>query len=408
MRAGKLLLIAALLAGCASTQKPLPILATVPPGRVTWVGELPVLHLSGSPYEMGYQHGSLLRRQVQASVANAMAFIRGEAGVPVVGGWMAARLLDRSWKRMAPHVPLRIQEEMEGLADGAMVPLATLQRIHALPELMATSCASFAAFGRATKEGRLIQIRNLDWAIQSDVQRYAAIFVHHPAGKRSFVSMGWLGFVGVVSGINDQGISIGEIGAKTVDGGLDGIPMPFLLRRVLEEAQDLKQAVSIVEEGPRTGGYNYLFADAIRKEAVALETTHRHCVVFRADQEGGRNPFAVNVPDAIFRSDWVLDPAVRDLQLASNGDPKRPGLEPPFGSSAYEIRYRGQGLLLDKFRGAVDAEVAMAIARAIAPSSNIQSVVYAYPELWVANASGRRAAAVGRYLHLALSDLFRE
>ena len=48
----------------------------------------------------------------------------------------------------------------------------------------------------------------------------------------------------------------------------------------------------------------------------------------------------------------------------------------------------------------------MVIARAIAPSSNIQSVVFAYPQIWVANASGRRPAAGGRFLQVDLEDLF--
>ena len=346
-----------------------------------------------------------MRRHVRASVANAIAFAGKEAGIPVIGAWFAHRALDRAWRRMAPFVPPTLQEEMEGLADGAGIPLKTLQRVHALPELMAATCSSFAAFGKATSDGRLIHMRNLDWAIQSNVQRYAAIVVQHPEGKHSFVSIGWLGFIGVVSGINDQGISVAEIGAKTTDVVLEGIPMPFLLRRVLEESDDLEKAVGIVRTVPRTGGYNYLFAGAQAQKAVALETTRNQCAVFWADQEP-TVPFSLLVPNALFRSDWALDPAVRDLQLASRGHPNRPGLESPEGSTAYQVRYVGQGLLLRAFSGRVSPEVAMSIARAIAPSSNIQSAVFAYPELWVATAAGRRPAAMRHYFTVDLRDLF--
>lgn len=393
--------------GCAaSSTKPIPILETVPSGDLTWVGELPVLHLSGSPYQMGYQQGSLLRSEVRASVKNAMAFVNGQSGIPVIGRLLARQKLDHAWKQMAPFVPSSTLEELQGLSDGAGVPLKDLQRVHALPELMATTCASFAAFGKATQGGRLIQVRNLDWAIQSDVQRYAAIFVYHPREKHSFVSIGWLGFIGVISGIGEGGISVGEIGAKTQDASLEGIPMPFLLKEVLEESDDLREAVSIVQTASRTGGYNYLFADASRAQAVALETTRSRCAVFWADQEPDV-PFGLEVHNAIFRSDWALDPDVRDLQRASRGDPSRPGLESPLGSSAYDVRYRGQGQLLLKFHGVIDPEIAMAIARAIAPSSNIQSVVYAFPELWVANSKERQPAAMGRYIEVNLEDLLK-
>jgi hypothetical protein len=356
---------------------------------------------------MGVQHGALLREEVRASVGNMMAFVDREVGIPVVGGFLARRTLDRAWSRMAPFVPLEIQQELKGLSEGAGIPLKTLQQVHALPELMVTTCASFAAFGKATRDGRLIQIRNLDWAIQSEVQRYSALFVARPEGKHPFLNIGWLGFIGAISGINDSGISISEIGAETQDVDLKGIPMPFLLRRVLEEADHLDEAVDLVCSSTRTGGYNYLFADAKPGQAVALETTKSRCAVFWADQEP-KTPYGVFVPNVVLRSDWALDPQVRDQQLAAKGDPNRPGLEPPVGSKAYDVRYAGQGQLLLQFHGQIDPEIAMAIARAIAPSSNIQSIVYAFPQVWVADAQAKQPAALGRYLQVDVRSLLDE
>ena len=403
---GLLLTAAVFASGCALNQtKQAPILATVPSGKLTWQGDLPVLHLSGTPYEIGYQHGSLMPREVRASLRTVMAFVDREVGIPLIGKWLACKKLDQAWSKMKPFVPQEYLEEMEGLSAGAGIPLETLQRVHALPELMSTTCSGFAAFGDATKGGRLIQIRNLDWAIKSDVQRYAALFVYRPKEKRPFVSIGWLGFIGVVSGISENGISIGEIGSDTTDQDLKGIPMPFLLRRVLEKSGDLKEAANIVMDAPRTGGYNYLFADAKAKQAVAIETTKRHYAVFWTDQEP-EAPYRVPVKNAIFRSDTSFDPIVRNLQISSCGDPSKPGLESPVGSGAYDIRYRGQGLLLRKFYGAIDPETAMAIARAIAPKSNVQSVVYAYPQIWVANAEGRKPAATRPYQEISLEELF--
>ena len=402
-----LLLLPILLAGCAGRTKPVPILATVPPGRLSWVEDLPVLELTGTPYEMGYQHGSMMRRGVRGSVRNVMAFIDREVGIPLIGKWLARRRLDQAWAQMEPFVPPAYLEEMQGIADGAEVPLKSLQRVHALPELMATTCAGFAAFGKATRDGKLIQIRNLDWAIQSDVQDYSALFLFRPRDGHPFVSVGWLGFIGVVSGINENGISVGEIGAETADASMKGIPMPFLLRRVLQESDDLKAAANIVIDAPRTSGYNYLFADAKAKQAIAIETTHRHCAVFWADQEPNAR-FRVPVTNAIVRSDTAFDPIVRDLQKASRGDPSKPGLESPVGAGSYDIRYRGQSKLLLQFYGSIDPEIATAIARAIAPRSNVQSVIYAYPQIWVANAHRRRPAVTQTYREINLEDLFKK
>ncbi len=408
LRVGLLAMTIVFLAGCAAGRGPSgPILATVPSGELTWIGELPVLHLSGTPYAMGYQHGSLMAPQVRASVANVMAYVAKQAKIPGMGRYLARRMLDQAWRKQAPFVPPDFLEEMEGLADGARVPLKALQRLHALPERMAAHCSSFAAWGTATQGGRLIQMRNLDWAIQSDVQRYSALFVCRPAGKKAFLSLGWLAFMGVISGINEEGISVAEIGAETRDQTLKGIPMPFLLRRVLEESRDLTGAVSIVSLAPRTGGYNYLFADHQEGTAAALETTQNHCAVFYAGKEPV-SPWHLPIADCLFRSDFALDPHVRDLQLASKGNPRRPGLESPVGSSAFDIRYWGLGLLLKRFHGRINPEVAMGLARAVAPSSNIQSVIYAFPQVWVVNAAGRRPAAHGAYQEIDAEKLFKK
>jgi len=411
-----LLLTAFWVSGCGSAQRKTFAPPDITRARIDRVGEVPVIHLYGTPYEMGYQHGLLLRDEVQASVANATTFIDSALGIPMFGKFYARRRLDKAWAQMKRHVPERFLDELQGLSDGSKVPLKVLQRVHAMPELTSTSCSSFAAYGPATKDGRLIQIRNLDWAIRSNVQEYSTLFAYHPDDPKlqPFVSIGWLGFIGVISGISQGGISVGEIGAETVDESMRGIPMPFLLRRVLEESENLEQAVEIVRSAARTVGFNYLFADAKAKRAVALETTRTEFAVFWSDQEQVEQEISPNqayrqtVPHTLFRSDFAVDPKVRELQTASKGNPGRPGLESPIGSSAYDKRYKGQGILLSKFYGQIDAEIAMGIARAIAPSSNMQSVVYAYPELWVATAEGEKPAAAGTYHPVDLEEIFED
>ena len=99
-----------------------------------------------------------------------------------------------------------------------------------------------------------------------------------------------------------------------------------------------------------------------------------------------------------------MDPAIRNRQIASGGDPRRPGLEDPSGS-AYEVRYLGQAAGLHAQFGALDAEGARTIAQAVAPDSNIQSVVFAWPEAWIANAHGMIPAARTAYRHLDVAAL---
>ena len=64
--------------------------------------------------------------------------------------------------------------------------------------------------------------------------------VAEPEGKIPFVNVTYAGFVGSVTGMNAKKISIGEMGGKGL-GHWDGVPMAFLVRMVLEEAEDARR-----------------------------------------------------------------------------------------------------------------------------------------------------------------------
>lgn len=366
---------------------------------------LPIVFLEGTPYELGRQHGELLRPLVQQAVGQILGYFRSYLKLPLLGPRLANWWLGKPWKESLPFIPDDYLEELRGLSEGSGVPLKELWRLHAIPD-RTYACSSFAAWGKATANGQLIHMRNLDWNREAGIQRYAAVFVVRPQGKHAFVNAGWAGFIGVLSGINEHGLSIGQVGAETVDVSSQGLPMVFLMRKVLEESQGLDRAIQIIREARRTVGVNYVMADATVRRAVAVETTSRAVAVFDADDPKEQTvPYARPITDAVLRADTAMDPRIRDRQLASGGNPRKPGLEPPTGS-AYQVRYLGQAAEILAHYGRIDAEIGKQIAKAVAPTSNVQSVVFAWPWMWVANAQGATRAAHTPYHRLDLQRLF--
>lgn len=367
----------------------------------------PVVRLSGAPYELGRQHGEQLREAVRDEVAQILRYFRGYLRVPLVRTLATNWWLDTAWRKAWPFLEPDYREELRGLADGSGVPLADVHRFHAVPD-RTYSCANFAAWGRATAGGRLIHARNLDWNIGADIQRHAVVFVVRPAGKQAFVSVAWAGFAGVLSGINEEQLSIGQVGAETTDVTFRGEPMVFLMRRVMEQASTVDDAARIIRTASRTVGVNYIVADAKHRRALAIETTRRHARAFEANDPAEHGvSYARPMEDVVLRADAAMDPVIRERQLASRGDPGRPGLEDPSGSSAYDVRYLGQsGGVAERF-GTLDPLGAQEVMKRVAPSSNVQSVVFAWPDLWIANADGRTPAAQRPYEHFDLEALFQ-
>ena len=185
------------------------------------------------------------------------------------GSWIVNWWLGSSWRKARPYIAPAYLEELRGLAEASGVALRELYLVHAIPD-RTYSCSNFAAWGQATAGGQLIHMRNLDWTVETGIQDHAVVFVVHPAGKQPFVNVGWAGFIGVLTGVNAAQISIGQVGAETVDATVRGEPMVFLMRRILEEAEDLDEVAALIRNARRTVGVNYVVADAKAKRGIVL------------------------------------------------------------------------------------------------------------------------------------------
>jgi isopenicillin-N N-acyltransferase-like protein len=240
-------------------------------GTVSTLGQgkdaVKLLHVWGSPREMGYAHGKLLKNEIADFYSKIIGAMSTGMGVPVTA-------LDDAWAQMEPFVPKQYLEEMEGLAEGAGVELQTVKRAHAIPDLSEMDCTFFAAWGDFTKDGHLIQLRALDYATEAHIQDNPAIVVYHPADGPAYVNVGWCGFIGMVTGMNARKICMSEIGDDFDKDKqtLKGEPMPFVMRDVISRAEVLDQGVAIVQNAKRTSSFLYLIGDGKVPNAKALKT----------------------------------------------------------------------------------------------------------------------------------------
>jgi len=364
-----------------------------------------VVHLKGSPYEMGFQHGALLRDKVNDGIGvfnTLLATAHQETGIPIPVMNFA---LDCIYRRCAPHIPERFRREIEGLADGAGVDLQVLRRVHVICVITERNCSSFAVFGRASKDGKLYHGHNFDWVVDAGLQKNAALFLYEPDGRTPFAGYGYAGMIGYVSGMNMEGIAIGMIGAVNRDVSWSGVPLMLLLRRVLEESTSLHDAQTVIANAHRTVGYNYVIADGDARDAHAFETSAHHCAMFHAgDASEAAAEYAITIEDAVFRADEAMDPGVRRNQRCANGYPNL-----PYGSNSYDHRYKGMAMRIRDGYGAINQPEALEILKAVAmKNTNLHSVLCNATdrELWAARASESQDACTQPYTRFDLKKLF--
>lgn len=256
-----------------------------------------VLHMAGTPYEMGYQHGVLLRTQIRQLAATLYAV--GAAQALLDPEKAALPKIQQAYQRCLPHIPKDILEELRGLAEGAQLPIEQVRTVNMIPELF--HCSGFALWGRATKDGVLYHGRILDYAMEIGYHNYALLIVARPEGKNAFINVGYCGFIGSVTGTNDKQVTFGEMGGRG-EGLWDGMPMAFLMRKGLEEADSLDEALSIFQNTPRTCEYYYVISDAKISDARGLACTPDKCLVLKPGEPHPDLPAPVGVLDTVLMS----------------------------------------------------------------------------------------------------------
>lgn len=340
-----------------------------------------VLHLKGTPYEMGYQQGVLLKDDIRTMVRflldeKAREFAEGMKFN--IGGLQvkpdAKTLIAMIARSQRGFVPDRFYDEMRGVADGSGLPLDEIVICNFIPEMF--HCSGFAVAGSATRDGTLYHGRVLDYGTDWRLQEHAVLVVAEPEGRIPFVNVGYAGFIGSVTGMNAEKVSIGEMGG----GGLGhwaGTPMSFLVRIALEEASSLDEAVAVFRDRPRTCEYYYVVADGETGRAVGMEASWNRFGVVAMGETHPRLPHAV--PDAV---------------LLSAGD-----------------RYEELTRRVRSAHGTIDAESALRLMdRPVAMKSNLHNALFetASGRLWVAHASSDgQPAATQPYQAFSLPDLLR-
>ena len=208
------------------------------------------------------------------------------------------------------------------------------------------------------------------------LQDSATTFIVRAEGQIPFANVGYAGFIGSVSGMNAEGISLGEMGGRG-EGQWDGAPMATLMRRAMEECDSLKEVQDLWTNSPRTCEYYYVFADGKTNEAVGVAATPESIEFIQPGQTHER-----------------LGEGIKDAIVLSAG------------SRLEELRRR-----VTEKHGQIDSEVGQwLMSRPVAMSSNLHNVLFVPADgvLYVANASHNKPAAEMPYVKIDLKKMLAD
>lgn len=230
--------------------------------------QINLLHLWGTPYEMGYAAGQLTANILPQFIAGVYADLDAAIApfvktLPVdlqqlVENNGTAAALQLTFDLCKPYIEPWYIEELQGWADGSGASFQQLLHINMLPELVQAACSMFGAWGEAIAKtsGTLIQLRALDWNTNSVAQQQPTVVVYHPnsGNGHAFANVAWLGFIGSLSGFSSAPVAICEKVWIHYTGVQNraGYPWTFLLRDILQYDIDIDSALTRIANAKRT------------------------------------------------------------------------------------------------------------------------------------------------------------
>ncbi len=260
------------------------------------------IHLEGEPFQIGYQHGYLLSKEIAQTIQNIKYYLENIVGKP----WSYFRNVVEKIHEV--KTPLEYKQEMKGISAALndkgykefdyldivainnwlqiawyYIPWEE-QKLEKKSYMFQEKCSAFIATGNATFDGRIVMAHN-SW-LDYIVSQYWNIIVDlNPVNGHRTMAQTFPGCIhsGPDWIMNDNGIMVTEttmIGFYGFDP--DGIPESVRLRKATQYANSIDEWINIMLEG-NNGEYanDWLIGDRKTGEIARLELGLKHYKVWR-------------------------------------------------------------------------------------------------------------------------------
>lgn len=252
------------------------------------------LYVGGDPLQIGLNTGSLTRELYQKQ-EDALLTKVDEMVPSNTRKYLLRKFLAWFNRKMYLNVTNEYKAELYGLSKYAAPTYdhiaAAYPRImylhgahdigHAVQDLALVGCTSFVARDGATADGGLLVGRNFDfYAGDRFAQDKVVAFIEPDAGYR-FMSVSWGGMIGVVSGMNDQGLTVTINAGKSRFPLMAKTPVSLVTREILQYAATIDEAIDIAKKRSVFVSESILVASARDHAAALIEVSPRKMGVYQ-------------------------------------------------------------------------------------------------------------------------------
>ncbi len=242
------------------------------------------MYVEGTPYERGLVAGKLseelIRYQEEVFVAQIREVVPSDFYLNFLRVFVA--YFNRN---LTNHIPLEYLQEIYGMSKSASdefnvigPPYMRLLNYHAAHDIghalrnyALVGCTSFSAWGDKTGKNGMLSGRNFDFYFGDDFSRHKIVKFVAPSDGYPFAFITWGAMIGVVSGMNNEGLCVTINAARSDVPRSSATPVSILAREILQYAATIEEAIAIAEKRKTFVSESFLITSAKDGYAAIIE-----------------------------------------------------------------------------------------------------------------------------------------
>ena len=241
-------------------------------------------YIEGDPFERGVAFGQLSKEllyyQETSFVEQIRELIPSDNYLKVLKYFIAFfnRNLDR-------HIPDEYKEEIYGtslacspeydfIGSGYQRQLnyhAAHDIGHALQGLNLVACTSFSVWDDQSADSSLLVGRNFDFYMGDKFAENKIVCFVNPTEGYKFMMVTWADMIGVVSGMNEKGLTVTLNAAKSAIPSQAATPVTILAREIIQYASTIEEAYAIAAKRKLFVSESLMIGSAIDGKTAIIE-----------------------------------------------------------------------------------------------------------------------------------------
>ncbi|MDD5570442.1 MAG: C45 family autoproteolytic acyltransferase/hydrolase [Bacteroidales bacterium] len=260
--------------------------------------ELWEMYVEGKPFEIGVINGLLAKDLIYEQ---EKAFTNEIKKIIPSGFYRGLLKYFVAWfnRDIDKYIAKEYKLEIFGVSKSASAKFSNVgpayQRIlnyhaahdigHAMQNMHMVGCTSFAAWGSYTDDSSMIVGRNFDFYAGDDFAKNKIVCFYNPDKGYKFMFVSWGGMIGVVSGMNEKGLTVTLNSANSEIPYTAATPISIVAREILQYAKNIKEAYLIAKKHKTFVSESILIGSAEDKKTAVIEKSTNKIDLFYSKKE---------------------------------------------------------------------------------------------------------------------------